>query len=50
MLSWKLVVIKIQGWLTGISFMLLSVSADIWICFQVDLLLFRETHGVRKAV
>lgn len=50
MLSWKLVVIKIQGWLTGFSFVLLSVIADIWICFQIGLLLFREMHGVRKAV
>lgn len=50
MLSWKLVVIKIRGWLTGISFVLLNVIADIWICFQIGLLLFREMHGVRKAV
>lgn len=49
MLSWKLVMIKIQSWLTGISFVLLSVIADIWICFQIGLLLFREMHGVRKA-
>lgn len=41
-LSWKLVVIKIQGWLTGISFVLLYVITDFWICFQIGLFLIRE--------
>lgn len=46
-LSWKLA-IKIQGWLIGISFVLLHVIADFWICFWIGLPLIREVH--RRAV
>lgn len=46
--SWKLV-IQIQGWLIGISFVLLYVIADFWICFQLGLPLIREMHQREKS-
>lgn len=47
-LSWKLV-IQIQGWLIGISFVLLCVVADFWMCFQLGLPLIREMHWREKS-
>lgn len=51
MLSWKLTVIKgcDQGWLTGISFVRLYVTADFWIYFQIGLPLIREMQGSEKS-